>query len=125
MEQIVYKGCLHLMPSAVVWEIWFSSSVNQTDILHLLNPLTRWSSITIADYLRYLALDSRYLTSFLYFFKAIGCVRNREMVANEHITIDINSYEKLKTFKYLGPLLKNQNSIDEERRCRLRAGRII
>ena len=33
------------------------------------------------------------------------------MMANEYITIGTSSYEKLKTFKYLGYLLKNLNSI--------------
>ena len=39
---------------------------------------------------------------------------NRGMIANEHIKIGSNSYEKVKTFKYLGSLLTNQNSIQEE-----------
>ena len=41
------------------------------------------------------------------------------MIANPHI---INSYEKVKTFKYIGSLLINQNSIQEEIKCRLKAG---
>ena len=44
------------------------------------------------------------------------------MIANEHIKIGSNSYEKVKTFKYLGCLLTNQNSIQEEIKCRLKAG---
>ena len=48
--------------------------------------------------------------------------RNRGMIANEHIKIGNNSYEKLKNFKYLGSLLKNQNSIHEEIKCRLKEG---
>ena len=36
------------------------------------------------------------------------------MIANEHIRIGINSYEEMKTFKYLGSLVTNQNSIKEE-----------
>ena len=32
------------------------------------------------------------------------------------------SYEKVKTFKYLGSLVTNKNSIQEEIKCRLRAG---
>ena len=39
-----------------------------------------------------------------------------------YIKIDSNSYEKVKTFKYLGCLLTNQNSIQEEIKCRLKAG---
>ena len=35
----------------------------------------------------------------------------RGMMTNEHITIGSNSYEKVKTFKYLGSLLTNENSI--------------
>jgi len=36
---------------------------------------------------------------------------HRGMIANEHIEIGSNSYEKVKTFKYLGSLLTNKNSI--------------
>ena len=43
------------------------------------------------------------------------------MIANEHIKIVSNSYEKVKTFKYLGSLLINQISIPEEIKCRLKA----
>ena len=32
------------------------------------------------------------------------------------------SYGKMKTFKYLGSLLRNENSIREEIKCRLNAG---
>ena len=39
--------------------------------------------------------------------------RHRGMIANAHIKIGSNSYEKVKTFKYLGSLLTNQNSIQE------------
>ena len=46
--------------------------------------------------------------------------RHRGMIANEHIRIDSNSYEKVKTFKYLSSLLINQNSIQEEIKCRLK-----
>ena len=35
------------------------------------------------------------------------------MITNEHIAIDSNPYEKVKTFKYLGSLLTNQNYIQE------------
>jgi len=34
--------------------------------------------------------------------------RHRCMIANEHIRIGSNSYEKVKTFKYLGSLVTNQ-----------------
>ena len=40
--------------------------------------------------------------------------RHRGMIANEHIRIGSNSYEKVKTLKYLGSLVTNQNSIYEE-----------
>ena len=33
--------------------------------------------------------------------------RHRGMIANAHIKIISNSYEKMKTFKYLGSLLTN------------------
>ena len=46
---------------------------------------------------------------------------HRGMMANEHM-IGSNSYEKVKTFKYLGSLLTNQNSIQEEIKSRLKAG---
>ena len=48
--------------------------------------------------------------------------RHRGVIPNEHIKIGSNSYEKVKTFKYLGSLLTNQNSIQEEIKCRLKAG---
>ena len=44
------------------------------------------------------------------------------MTANEHITVGSNSYEKVKTFKYLGSLLINQNDIHEEIKCKFTAG---
>ena len=44
------------------------------------------------------------------------------MIANSHVKIGSNSYEKVKTFKYLGSLLTNQNSIQKEIKCRLKAG---
>ena len=40
--------------------------------------------------------------------------RHRGMIANEHIRIGSNYYEKVKVFKYLGSLVTNQNSIQEE-----------
>ena len=43
--------------------------------------------------------------------------RHPNMIANAHIKIGSNSYEKVKTFKYLGALLTNQNSIQEEIKC--------
>ena len=43
--------------------------------------------------------------------------RHRGMIANEHIKIDSNSYQKVKTFKYFGSLLTYQNSIHEEIKC--------
>ena len=48
--------------------------------------------------------------------------RHRGMTANEHIRICSNSYEKVKTFKYLGSLLTNQNYIQKKIKCRLKAG---
>ena len=44
------------------------------------------------------------------------------MMANEHIRIGSNSCEKVKTFIYLGFLFSYQNSIQEEIKCRLKAG---
>jgi hypothetical protein len=48
--------------------------------------------------------------------------RRQGMIANEHIKIGSNSYEKVKTFKYLGSLLANQNTIQEEIKSGLKAG---
>jgi hypothetical protein len=48
--------------------------------------------------------------------------RHRGMIANEHITVGSNSYEKVNTFQSLGSLLKNQNYIHEEIQRRLKAG---
>ena len=48
--------------------------------------------------------------------------RHRGVIANEQIRIGSNCYEKMKTFKYLGSSLTNQNSIQEEIKCRLKAG---
>ena len=48
--------------------------------------------------------------------------RHRGIIANAHIKIGSSSYEKVKTFKYLGSLLTNQNSIQDEIKCRLKAG---
>ena len=44
---------------------------------------------------------------------------NRGIISNAHIKIGSNSYEKVKTFKYLGILLTNQNSIYKEIKRRL------
>ena len=41
---------------------------------------------------------------------------------NEHITIGNSSHDKVKTFKYLGSLLINQNSIHKEIKRKLKAG---
>ena len=46
--------------------------------------------------------------------------RHRGVIANGHIAIGSNFYEKLKTFKYLGSLVTN--SIQDEIKCRLKAG---
>ena len=47
--------------------------------------------------------------------------RHRGMIVNAYIKIDSNSYEKVKTFKHSGSLLTNQNSIQEEIKCRFKA----
>ena len=47
---------------------------------------------------------------------------HRGVIANEHTKIGSNSHEKGKTFKYLGSLLANQNSTQEEIKFRLKAG---
>ena len=53
-------------------------------------------------------------------YMKIGC--HRGTIPNAHFEIGSNFYEKVKTFKYLGSLLTNQNSIQEEIKCRLKAG---
>ena len=49
---------------------------------------------------------------------------HRGMIANAHIKIGSNSYGIVKTFKYLSSLLTNQNYIQEEIKCRLKAGNL-
>ena len=46
---------------------------------------------------------------------------HRGMTANENTAIGSNSSEKVKTFKYLGSLLTNQNSTRAGIECRLKA----
>ena len=46
----------------------------------------------------------------------IGC--HQDMMENEDNRIGSNSYEKVKTFKYVCSLLTNENSIQEEIKCR-------
>ena len=48
--------------------------------------------------------------------------RHWGLIANEHIRIGSNSYEKVKNFKYLSSLVMNQTSIQEEIKCRREAG---
>ena len=48
--------------------------------------------------------------------------RHRGMIANAQIKIRSNSYEKVKTFKYLGSSSIDQNYIQDEIKCRLKAG---
>ena len=45
--------------------------------------------------------------------KNMEIIYHRHMIANEHFTVGSNSYEEVKTFKYLGSLLINQNYIHE------------
>ena len=47
--------------------------------------------------------------------------RHRSIIANEDIRVSSSPYEKVKTFKYLGSLVINQNST-EKVTCRLKAG---
>ena len=51
-------------------------------------------------------------------------IRRWGMMANGNITIDSNSYEEVKIFKYLGSLLTNKYSNLEEVKCRLKAGNL-
>ena len=43
------------------------------------------------------------------------------MIVSEPMRIGSNSYEKVKTFKYLGCLVTNENSIQEGKNCRRKA----
>jgi hypothetical protein len=54
--------------------------------------------------------------------KYVEIGRHRGMIANEHIRIRSNSYEKVETIKYLGSLMTNQRSIQDEIKCRLKTG---
>ena len=53
-------------------------------------------------------------------YMEIGC--HLGMIAYERIWIGNNFNEKVKTFKYLGSLVTNPNYIQEEIKCRLKAG---
>ena len=55
-------------------------------------------------------------------WKYMKVERLRDMMTNEHITIDSNSCEKVNNFKYLGSWLENQNSIHEAIKFILKAG---
>jgi hypothetical protein len=46
--------------------------------------------------------------------------RDQNAGQNQNINIDNNSFERLEEFKYLGPTLTNQNSIQEEIKIRLK-----
>ena len=52
-------------------------------------------------------------------FMEVG--RHHGMMANVHIAVVSNSYEKVKAFKYVGSLVANQNCIQEEIKSRLKA----
>ena len=43
--------------------------------------------------------------------KYMEIVHHRGMITNEHIRVGSSSYEKVKTFKYLGSLVVDQNFI--------------
>ena len=45
-----------------------------------------------------------------------------EVVVNEHIIVNSNSFAKVNIFKCLGTLLINEHSIHEETKCRHRGG---
>ena len=54
--------------------------------------------------------------------KHVEIGRYRGVETNEHIKISSKSYEKMTTYKYLGSLVTNQNSIQEEIKYKLKAG---
>ena len=47
---------------------------------------------------------------------------HRDMITIEHIKVCKGFFEKMKTFKYLGSLVTNENFIQDEIKCRLKAG---
>ena len=51
--------------------------------------------------------------------------RHPGMMANKRFMIGSNSYEEVKTFKYLGFLVTDQNSIQEEIKCRRKKRKFI
>ena len=51
--------------------------------------------------------------------------RHSGMVANQYIRMGSNSCEKVKTFKYLGSLVTNQNSIHDEIKYRKQLYRML
>ena len=53
--------------------------------------------------------------------KLHSVISYRGMMENKLNSKDNNSYENVKTFKYLGSLLTNQNVIHKEIKCRLKA----
>jgi len=53
--------------------------------------------------------------------KYIEIARHLCMIVNEHIRIGSNSYVRVQTFKYLGSSVINQNSIQDERKFRIKA----
>ena len=60
----------------------------------------------MGDILKKIRVESSiYLVSCTTKTKYMEVGRHRGMMVNEHITIGSNSYEKVKTFKYLGSLL--------------------
>ena len=56
-------------------------------------------------------------------YMEVAC--HRGLMANEHIMVGSNSCEKAKIIKYVGSILTNQNSIQEEIKCRLKAGILL
>ena len=48
--------------------------------------------------------------------------RDRNAGLGHSVKIDNSSIERLEEFKYLGTTLTNQNSIQEEIKCRLKLG---
>jgi hypothetical protein len=55
-------------------------------------------------------------------FSYLEVGHHQGIMADKRFMVDSNSYEEVKTFKCLGSLLRNQNSIHEEIKCRLKAG---
>jgi len=59
-----------------------------------------------------------------FYFLYIILSRCQNAGRSRSINLDNNSFEKVEQLKYLGTALTNQNSIQEEIKCRLKSGNV-